>query len=294
MNRFTGLVLSMVMGSCGIGIAGQPAVAPAASQQAESSTGQPQGKQGNTAPAASITPEERTAFQAIQNELDPARQLQLVDDFAKKYPHSPLLTDVYFFGAIASQQKGNIQGVIDYGEKSLQLNGNNLRTLLVLSSVLPQPQASKTDADKAKNLAAAEADANKALQLIAQLPKPPNQTDEQFQKIKQSLNGGAHAALGMVHLVRATEGLSGPDTQELAKSEEEYKAAVSVPNPEPEAYYRLGEAYRMDGKIDEAIDAFTKASQLGQGGPIQTYADQQIKTLKQQKEKTQAKPPDKP
>ena len=70
----------------------------------------------------------------------------------------------------------------------------------------------------------------------------------------------------MIHLDRAQLGLMGLDKGELAKAEQEYKLAVSTTDhPDPSDYYRMGEACRLQGKLDDAIAAFTKASELGQG-----------------------------
>jgi hypothetical protein len=96
----------------------------------------------------------------------------------------------------------------------------------------------------------------------------------------------------MIHLDRAQLGLMGLDKDELAKSEKEYGLAVSgTDRADPTDYYRLGEAYRLDGKIDDAIAAFTKASELGQDA-VKQYALQQIDMLK--KVKAQPAPPAKP
>jgi hypothetical protein len=45
----------------------------------------------------------------------------------------------------------------------------------------------------------------------------------------------------------------------------------------------MGEAYGLEGKLDDAIQAFTKASEFGQGTLIKTYADEQVAQLKQKK-----------
>jgi len=246
--------------------------------------------QGQQAPPGpQVSPQQGKDAQAIQNELDPDKQLQMVNDFATKYPDSPYLSDVYFFGAYAAQQKGDVPKILDYGEKSLKAKNDNMRTLLLMASILPRPQVAQ-GADVDKRLSEAEADANKVLQMIPQLPKPPNQTDDQFQQAKNAVAAEAHAALGMVHLQRSSQALTGPDIEELSKAEKEYKAAVSVPNPNPEDYFRLGEAYRNQNKTDEAIEAFTKASQLSQGTPLQSYADQQLKAMKEKKAQTAATP----
>jgi tetratricopeptide (TPR) repeat protein len=88
-------------------------------------------------------------------------------------------------------------------------------------------------------------------------------------------------------------GLAGPDKDELVKAEQEYTTAVTTTDrPDPRDYYRLGEAYSIDGKIDEAIAAFTKAAELGQGTMIKQYADKQVEALKARKGQsaTPAKP----
>jgi tetratricopeptide (TPR) repeat protein len=240
------------------------------------------GQQGQAPAGPQVSPQQIKDAQAIQSELDPDKQMQLVNDFVAKYPDSPYLSDMYFFGAYAAQQKGDVAKVVDFGEKSLKAKNDNMRTLILMASILPTPQVAQ-GADAEKRLAEAEGDANKVLQMLPQLPKQANQTDEQFQQAKSAVTAEAHAALGMVHLQRASQGLTGPDAEELSKSEKEYQMAVSSPNPNAEDYFRLGEAYSMDNKVDQAIEAFTKASQLSQGSPLQTYADQRLKAMKEKK-----------
>ncbi len=258
--------------------------APAAGQ-AKPATGQ-----AGQAAAPAVAPpsaDERNLYNAIQHEIDPTHQAQMVDDFAKKYPSSQLLSDVYFFGAYAYQSQGNVAKAVEYGEKSVAANGNNLRSLLLLSELLPQPQEMQgSDADKEQKLQEAESDANKALAQIPDLKLPPNTPPDQVTNIKSTISSQAHASLGMVHLQRATMSLTGTDSQELGKAEQEYKAAVAMPKPNPEDYFRLGEAYRMDKKYDDAIDAFTQCSKLSQGNALQGMADNQVTELK--KEKSQA------
>jgi hypothetical protein len=264
---------------------GQSSQNPPAAGQAKPAT---QPGQAAAPQAPPLSQDEKNAYNAIQHELDPARQAQLVDDFAKKYPSSQLLSDVYFFGAYAYQSQGNVAKSVEYGEKSLEANANNLRSLLLVAGLLPQPQEMQgSDADKEKKLDEAEADANKALTQIASL-NLTNQTPDQATQIKASITSQAHASLGMVHLQRANMGLNGLDPQELAKAEQEYKTAVTTPKPTAEDYFRLGEVYAMENKYDDGIDAFTQCSKLSQG-QLQTMADGEVQKLK--KAKAQAPAP---
>jgi len=252
------------------------------------------------------TPEEDRAWGAIRNELDPDRTLQMAEDFAAKYPNSDKLTFAYTSAAYAARQKAataadptqrnnEIQRSVDYGEKSLKLRPDNILSLLITSRMLAQAQLNKPrDLAKEKNLAQAESYATQAIDLIDKLARQPNQTDEQFQAMKAELAWEPHSALGTVHLERAGMGLQQGvlDPEELAKAEQEYQAAVSVaPTPAPQDYFRLGEVRAMLNKYDAAVEAFTKAGDLGQNTMIKTLADQKIEELN--KRKAKAPPPTK-
>jgi tetratricopeptide (TPR) repeat protein len=235
------------------------------------------------------TPEESAAFQALRNELDPDRVIQMANDFETNHPSSALLSMVYSIAASAYQQKGEIERVVEYGEKSLKLKPDNLLSLLIMASMLPQPQLLRGgDLDKEKKLNLAEAYANQALELIDALPQQPDDTEEQANQRKAILRTEPHSALGMVHLQRAGMGLEGPDQEELAKAAEEYeKAVASASQPNPQDYFRLGEAYALQNKLDEAIQAFTQAGDLGQGTVIKTYADRKVEELRKNKAASQ-------
>jgi len=246
------------------------------------------------------SPEESQSYSTIIGELDPDRTLQLVKEFETKYPDSKLLTAVYTSAAYAYRQKGAtavdaterknaVNGVLEYGDKSLKLKPDNLLSLLIMASMLPQSQLGRgADLDKEQKLAQAEGYAQQAIQLIDQLPKQPNQSDEEFQRAKAEVAWEPHSALGMIHLERSLMALQPPDKEELAKAEQEYQMAVSMANrPLAQDYFRLGEVRTMLNNVDGAIEAFTKAGELGQGTLIKTYADQKVQELSKRKAQMQ-------
>ena len=232
-----------------------------------------------------FSPQEAQDYQTIRNELDPDRTIQLVNDFEMKYPSSQLLSWIYVFGANAYRQKGEIERSVEYGEKSLALKPDNLIALLTVVPLLPQNQLLRgSDIDKEKRLTQAENYAKKALELIDAIPPQSNETEEQLNQRKNALRVDPHSALGMVHLQRSQMALEGVDMEEIAKAVAEYEQAVAnTPQPDPRDYFRLGEAYSLQKKFDEAIQAFTQAGELGQGTIIKTYADQKIEDLKKRK-----------
>jgi len=229
--------------------------------------------------------EQARSFSAILVESDPGKAIALVDEFAGEYPGSPLLSYVYAFGANAYQQKGEVEKVVDYSDKSLSLNPDNLTALILRLGMLPQPQYLRAHAaDRGKIMREAEADADHALKLISEIPRQPTETDAEYQKRLAGFAGEIYGPLGTVHLEMASGGPAGPDRGELAKAEHELNAAVtSSATPDPRDYYRLGEAYALDGKWDDAILAFKKAGGIGQGTLIKTYADEQIAQMKKRK-----------
>jgi tetratricopeptide (TPR) repeat protein len=229
--------------------------------------------------------EETRPFSAILSELDPDKSIKLVDDFAKRYPDSPLLSMVYSFGANAYQQKGDVEKVVAYTGRSLQLNPDNLTSLILRIEMLPMPQYLRSHAaDKTKILQEAENDAKRALQLTAQIPRQPHESDAQYQKRLDGFTSEIYGPLGTVHLELASGGPAGLDRGELARAEQEINTAVATSaNPDPRDYYRLGEAYALDGKWDDAIQSFKKAGGLGQGTLIKSYADEQIAQIKKRK-----------
>jgi tetratricopeptide (TPR) repeat protein len=238
-----------------------------------------------------VPKEQVQAFDVIKSELDPDKAITLVTDFATKYPQSPLLSYVYSYGANAYQQKGDVEKVVELTQKGLTLKSDNLMCLILSLGMLPQPQyLNNHAAEREKILQEAESEANRALQLIAQLPKQPNEADADHQRRLVQISSPVHASLGMVHLDLATEALAAPDKDELAKSEQEFNTAVAIDRPDPRDYYRMGEAYALDGKVDDAIGAFTKASQYGQGTMIKAYADQRVEELKKKKAQSPAAP----
>ncbi len=269
-------------------------------QQGQS--GQP-GQQGGelTTPAPAVSAEESTALKAIESEaqagLNPDKMIQLCTDFETKFPSSSFLYYTHFVAAGAYQQKNDVVKAIEAANKGIKEKPDFVMNYVIAAELLPTPQGvGHSPADKDKKLQEAENDANKALELIPQLPKAgPTEPDDQLKKRKDALSSEVYGALGMVHLQRAPEGLTGVDKDELAKAEDNYKKAVASAGDQPRAadYYRLGEAYTMDNKLDEAIDAFSKASQAGQGTVVQSYADQKIQQLKEAKKKAVAATPPK-
>jgi hypothetical protein len=221
------------------------------------------------------SPEEGQGLQTIVAEIDPERRLRMVSEFEKQFPNSKILSYVYTQAAFAYQEKGDFKNAAAAGEKSLQLEGNNLSSLLLVASSLTEPaMVAGSETEKNTTLSEAQTDANQALTLIAGIPKAADETDDQAQKRKNELASNAHYSLGMVSLLE----------KKPEPAAEEFKTAISLASQPPaQYYYRLADAEADDGKTADAIDAFTKAAELGKGTVMEQLAEKRIDELKKQK-----------
>jgi tetratricopeptide (TPR) repeat protein len=241
--------------------------------------------------ALDLSPEETKDINALQIELDPDKAIGMAEAYVKKYPKSLALSQAYAFEAHAYQLKNNVDATVQIAQKSLAVKPDNLVSLGIIAAVMPSQQyLNMHQADEEKQLAQAENYVQQAFKAIAILPKPISMSDADFAKQKANLIGDLHGDLGMIHLDRAQLGLMSLDTEELAKGVEEYKKDVATADqPDPVAYFRMGDCYRLLGKWDDAIAAYTKTGEISHGR-LKQLADAEIEKVK----KLKAQPPAQP
>ena len=215
--------------------------------------------------------EEAMGFQTLQKEMDPDRKISMVSEFEREFPHSQLLSYVYTQAASAYEAKGDFANAALAGQKSLKLDPDNIFSLLVVATALSEPSMSGPNSDNAaKNLLEAEADARRALELADKMPAREGEAEEQLNARKSGLASDAHAALGAAAMLK----------DNLGEAVSQFKQAISMAaQPKASLYFRLGEIYANTGHKQDAIDAFTKAAEIGRGTVIETYANQSIKEL---------------
>ena len=217
------------------------------------------------------TYKEAMGYKTLEQTSDPDTKIRMAMEFGQTFPKSPLLSYVFTQAATAFQQKADFPNAAKTARKSLELDPDNTYSLLIAATALSQPSMVRdAEGDGAKVLREAQTDAQRALDLLAKLPPRPEEATQQFEARKAGLESTAHAALGSAAM------------QENKGDEavEEFKKAIGLSQP-PKAslYFRLGEIYSNAGKKQDAIDAFSKAAELGKGTPIETYANQSIKEL---------------
>lgn len=218
------------------------------------------------------TYKEAMGYKTLEQELDPDTKIRMAMEFAQTFPKSALLSYVFTQAAEAFEKKGDYTNAAKTGRKSLELDPNNTYSLLIVATSLSEPSMSRNATDGAHLLLEAKTDAQRALELLPQLPARKDETPEQLTARKGGLASDARAALGAVAM----------QLGDLDEAISEFKQAIALsPTPQAPMYFRLGEIYSNAGKKAEAIEAFSKAAELGKGTVIETYANQSLQQLQQ-------------
>ena len=211
-------------------------------------------------------------FQVLPRVTDPAKRIQALDTFRKTYPdveknNAGEVNSVYFQ---AYQAQGNLDKTVEYGDKLIAADPNNVAALntlgLIYAFYLPHPSPDKGAEYAQKALTAAQA-----------RKKPEGVDDAAFNKDQNNQMGMAHLTIGYAALMK------GQKTYKLAPAITELKLASTLLTENPalqgQALYFLGNAYEMGAPNHRAaLDALTKAASLP--GPMQAQANALLAKVK--------------
>src|ERR1700721_2448620 len=117
----------------------------------------------------------------------PVARAALFERYVTAFPESQYTAAVREQTAIAYQQAQQIPKMLDTAQRILAADPNNISMLLLLSDYWT---------DNGQELDKAAADAQQALDLLAQAKKPDNLSDDQWQQQVTVEKGGAYSAIG--------------------------------------------------------------------------------------------------
>lgn len=217
------------------------------------------------------TYKEAMGYKTLEQASDPDTKIRMAMEFAQTFPKSELLSYVFTQAAAAFQQKGDFTNAAKTGRRSLDLDANNIYSLLIVATAISEPSMVRNAPDDgAQALAEAQSDARRALDLLPRLPSRPGETPEQFAARKAGIESSAHSALGSVAMQQ----------ESYDEAIKQFNKAISLaPQPKASLYFRLGEIYSNTGNKQKAIEAFSKAAELGKGTVIETYATRSLKEI---------------
>jgi tetratricopeptide (TPR) repeat protein len=183
----------------------------------------------------------------------PLSKVQTIQAFLQHYPASNFQAIVYQFLMLAYKELGDSRGLIDSAEKALNVQPDNLNTLLTLADVLPNGVSGNSPEDR-RRLAQAEHCARRVFEGIEQIKLPRTMPRQRWEVLSREMESTAYEALGHVASKR------GEWRDAVAQFE---KAVKQTPNPRGRQFYRLGVAYMLAGSDQSALAALHQAVELG-------------------------------
>lgn len=202
--------------------------------------------------APKVSKKEEKAYKAIfeGRGSDVSKEIQLCEDFTKKFPQSPYLPSVYAQLTTAYMNLGQEQKMFEAGQKALELDPNNVDILSLMAMAMPRRiKAGSPDAGAQRQKA--EEYAKKAIELIPNLTKPKDIDDVTFEQAKKNKLAMAHSGLGLVEFQQ----------QKYDDARNDLTQAVTLAsNPDPVDYYLLGSADVQASYYNDAVTAFEKCA----------------------------------
>jgi len=258
-------------------------------QQQQSQQQQPAkpGQQGQTPPngqaqgpaeAPKVDPEEEKAYKAFAD-LKPDdydQQIQLGEDFVKKYPDSKYNELVYSRLTNSFYSKQQFDKMYAAADKALALNGNDVTVLILVGWVIPH-NYDPNDIEADRRLNKAEGYEKHALEVLPTLPKPTSLTDEQFAAAKAKEESTAHSGLGLIYFRQ----------QKAEDSLKELQQATAGDQSDPVDFFIMGIDLKSLKRFTDAADAFQKCAQIP--GAMQDRCKQQADQAKAQAQNSSPK-----
>lgn len=285
-HRMGFTILSLAAAACFAVAPSVYAQGMGSSQQSQQTQQQPRPSLKNPSPQTpappAVDPKEEAAYKAFYA-IKPAEPadvdalIQAGEAFVKNYPQSRYRAVVYSRLTNAYFQKRELDKMYAAGDKTLQLNPNDVSVLALVGWVIPRgdPRAPNFAAQLTK----AKQYDERALQILATLPKPADLTDAQFAAGKAAATSQAHSGLGLIYFRQ------GNDAQSAAELE---KATQGITNPDPTDFFVLGVDQEGLHKYADAEKSFDSCAQMPSS--LQDRCKQSAADAKE-KAATQLQPP---
>jgi tetratricopeptide (TPR) repeat protein len=211
-------------------------------------------------------------FQVLPRVTDPAKRTQVLDTFLKTYPeaekdNAALVNKAYFQ---AYQMQGNLDKTVEYGEKTIAADPNDLAVTNLLGFIYGV--VNRTNLDRAMEYG------KKSVTLAQNVKKPEGVSDEAFTQEQNNQLAMAHLTIGFVDFQQAGK------TRKVAPAIQELKTASELASANPQlqcqALFYLASAYEFQYPANHraAMEALNKAVTLP--GPFQAQSQALLAKVK--------------
>jgi tetratricopeptide (TPR) repeat protein len=199
---------------------------------------------------------------AAYKTTSPAGRAALFERYVTSFPDSPYTTTVREQTAIAYQQAQDTPKMLDTAQRILVADPNNISMLLLLSDYWTE---------NGKELDKAAADAQLALDLLAQSKKPDNLSDDQWQQQVSVEKGLAYSAIGEVNV---NKGRNQPAVDAFKQASPLLKSNTVL---YARNLYRLGFTLAKMQRIPEARTVLTEAVSIN--SPYKSKAQETLNKI---------------
>lgn len=193
----------------------------------------------------------------------PAEVISAGNKFARSWPHSQLLAEVFQLQMDAYRSLNDTTDSIKAGQRALKIAPRNVQVMAALAYILADGTTSR------QRLLLAQHYAQKALTTLKTFRVPKRISPREWNKIQRRVQSEVHATLGLVAYKNG----------DTASAIREFQISVNLaPTPNPAQYYQLGLLYEATGKKTNAIKMFERATSLTDSA-IRDLAETHLKRL---------------
>lgn len=242
--------------------------APAQAVQQGQKPENPAGQAERSVYGQASSQEELAAYQAVQQQPDPREKVRLGEVFLLKYPASGLAGSVSRMLMFAYQQQNDAPKCIEYGERYLRMQPRDVEALSIMAFVYAE----------SKQVERAAGYAETANRLLETFSPPLSLAPEQWKKAQSSFRAMNFSTLGYCGLQQA--GLlkdKAAQQKALADSIDNFRKALALNPRDDYTYVRMGLAYALLDRADEAMSSYARAAVLG--GPAESLSRSELERI---------------
>jgi hypothetical protein len=194
--------------------------------------------------------QEQADFNAIISSPDPDKRLKLSQTFLENYPASEHKEVVYNLVLNIYYMKQDWDNFYAFSDKTVAAFPDDVDVLALVGWVIPH-SFNSSDPDGPKKLEKAESYEKHVIELVPNMHKPANITDEQFAAAQAEKLAQAHSGLGLVYTRKRDWDNSAKELQ---------LATQGAASPDQTDLYALAFALQQLSRYTEAADAYDKCS----------------------------------
>lgn len=207
-------------------------------------------------------------YVSITQASDPAKRLELLNQWQDKYPTTDYAKERLQFYVATTAQAGQPAKTVDYAKQLLKLDPKDFTSLYYLCYYGPGVYGPGANADQ---LATVDSAAHGVIDNIdtafdAKKKEASKMTDEQWNKAKNTTLAVAHNALGWEATVK----------KDYATAESEYKTSIGLSPENGQTAYSLAGVLLADKKYQDALFYYARAAAYDGPGSLPATGRPQV------------------